>query len=335
MSQYQDFTLTDDDADGNPFSVDFKILNITSPEDSVGSNAKIRTIQYEILFKDFGKAQMLLIGWPEYATESDDTPYISRHIPHSYIDPNGASLFCTSITRAIGMQPKSVTNGTDDPYELMHLTCKYEVLPYPIISDAELSTLEAHFEEMGTNVIHRYIEVGEVQSTGSIVKQPVSGYCYCHPQRAGETATASNSVLDNGTRYILDSNETPATGISIPSFEQLQELIWHHVPRDHAKLSGDAGLFAYQYKINSEPFWVWKTGTAMLDTIKPEYLQEVDGTYSWRIRFRIRINPFGFNFFPDPKNGNAYRRLARVGDPGLSVFQSADLNQIFIPGAGP
>lgn len=327
-SQYQDFMLTDTDELGESFDVAFQILNIVSPEDSVGSNSKRRTIQYQIDFADFGNAQKLLIGWPQVITASDGTMAISRHIPHSYTDPNGAVLYCTGITRAVGMQPKAVTNDTDDPYQFMHITCLYEVLPYFIIDDDTLGIDTGGLVEIGTELF-RYIELGDVSSTSKVFKQMFGGYCFCHSQAPGETLADKIIVDDdNGETYIVDTGRAVSQGVPFDYREQIVELIWHHIPRDNAPLNI---AFSIQNQCNDAQFYIWESGTVMLDTIKPEFTLEVDGTYSWKLRYRFRINMQGWNFMPDPENGNIFTRIACIQDPRNDLVKSADFTQLFTP----
>ena len=158
----------------------------------------------------------------------------------------------------------------------------------------------------------------------------MGAYCFCHVQADGESLTDKVSIVDdNGLTYVLDTKRTVTQGVPYDYREQLVELVWHHVPRDHAPLTK---AFSYQNTINSKPFYLWSAGQVMLDGIKPEFSLEVDGTYSWKIRYRFRINTVGgFLFLPDPQNGNQFARVACVNDPTKQLYQSNDFNDLFRP----
>jgi hypothetical protein len=273
-SPYQDFTLTDTDASGNPYSVLFKILNITSPKDSIGSSNKRRTIQYQISFSDFGKAQKLLIGWPEFATFNDGSAHLKRHTPHSYTDPNGALLYCTSIPDAVGMQPKAVTNSTDDPYQFMFLTCLYEALPYLVVDDNTLESPTGIEIVAGKKGLLRYIELGDVASTGSIYKQMIGGFAFAHiygtkPGDADQSASfPEDRIPDGAIDFLIDRPQRAvAQGIPFGYREQVIELIWHHVPRDNAPLDL---AFAMQNTINDADFYIWSSRSSDSCRSKPD-----------------------------------------------------------------
>lgn len=354
-SQYQDFTLTGEDQGGNAISVAFKILNNVSPEDSISANSKRRTIQYQIDFRDFGKAQLLLIGWPSTTTTPTGKLAMSRSIPHSYTDPNGAFLYCTGVTRAVGIQPKRLTKATDDPYQYLHITCVYEILPYLIVEDDDLLDETGGLVEVGTD-LYRFVELGEVSSTSKVYRQMFGAFCYCHrrtdPGDSG--APAAVQLFDGGIPYIIETQRPVAQGVPFEYREQVVELVWHHVPRDNAPLQI---AFAMQNTINNADFYIWKRHTAMLDAIKPEFSLEVDGTYSWKIRYRFRINTNGqtvspsgmvtggggWLFLPDPQNSNQWTRVAsiaantalRPNNSGAPLYQDNDFNLLFTPIASP
>jgi hypothetical protein len=340
LSAYQDFSLTD-----GTNTVAFKILNNQSPEDSVGSNSKRRTIQYEIAFRDFGKAQKLLIGYPEFATLDDGTNYLSRNVPHLYLDPNGAKLYCTGISRAVGMQPKPLTNATDDPYQYTHLTAVYETLPYLILDDDEffVKAGDPTFLEIGAKKLWRYIEVGEVASTSKVFKQMMGGYRFCK-QVIGAYVPGRNEIpFSDGTiNYVMDQQAAVTQGVPFDYREQVIELIWHHIPRDNAPLNI---AFALQNTINDRPLWIWPRHTVMLDTVKPEFSLEVDGSYSWKLRYRFRINlngsvvdpvtrvitPGGWLYLPNPNAANLFQRVANPAHLDKPLFPDSNFDLLFTP----
>ncbi len=315
----QSFDLTTPDGLETVF---FDVSNIESAANQQWGNDDSRiTVKYKVLWSQRYSARLCLLGQTRRVPAAGGFGvYLSRSLPHAWIEDEAKFLYCIKITdtKGLGTQREGVT------YDHAQITCVYQDLPYDVRADDDplVAGIVAPYigkPDEGYR-LSRWIDVGKRDIEGRIIQSYGSSACYCGAR------DVPNSTTINTTRPVLN-------GRPFPFYEETITYIWHQVPVAAAPLAFASSTVN---KINLTSFDIYAENTLMFIGVNIVRTRLPDQQRAYNLEYKFKYNRKGWHRLPDPitfdaAGGPRYDVVRMVSNHAVGLFETAEFATLFRP----
>lgn len=289
----------------------FEIMNVQSAVEYSADQENSRVVvTYRVYWAQRHAARLLLLGNTVFTTEGDRA-YLSRALPHKWIETELNTLYCKAVTRIVGLQTK------DEPqiYQYAMITAMYEDFPYDFKTDEEMRGGAITVPD--ESELTRWVELGERESHSKVNNMFGMGFVYKHlpvPPMPDDDPSLFKTPVTTGNPYYT-------------VIEHI-ELVWHQVPMAHSPDDIISGMIN---KINNAPFYGRTARSMMLLRAKPVRCRLPDRTRAFNWHYTFGYNRFGWDKMPDPTKQLQYFQVVAYDDHTKLIYDEADFRTLFRP----